>query len=120
MPGPITYLGRPPGRQDAARQRLRPVADPPELLPTPGERPVFGLHRLPWQERACAAWPVGDTLERRAEQRFRRWIAKAEPLPGWCCPWEPGLAGPTPGPTSRDASEDGRPRRPRRMTGGRR
>lgn len=42
------------------------------LLPEPGEKPVFGVHRLPSAE---AAWTTEPEAER--ERRFREWVKGA-------------------------------------------
>jgi len=36
--------------------------EPDGVLPSLGERPVFGRHRLPARERWCPAWPVNPKL----------------------------------------------------------
>lgn len=49
--------------------------EPVSELPATGERPVFGVHRLPERERTCAAWPANPAA--LADAAYTRAIRKA-------------------------------------------
>lgn len=55
------------------RERFRDGAN----LPEPGERLVFGVHRLPARERVTPAWPSGKSIERSRVDRFRAWVRRS-------------------------------------------
>lgn len=43
-------------------------------LPKPGQRPVFGRHRLPSEQATCPAWPDLEALDVRRHVDYLREI----------------------------------------------
>lgn len=60
--------------------RHRLDSDFRQNLPKPGERLVFGVHRLLCEERECKAWPHQITA---GQTRYRNWIKGAAKDPAY-------------------------------------